>query len=63
MKTLLALLEKAHLNLTELDTVDESSAVEMVEDCGMSGQFVGEHLYTVILTNSDEYEIYVTSEA
>jgi hypothetical protein len=55
---LMRLLEKKFINLNELEEIEEDKNVITVDDCGMSGNYIGKHWYAVVLNNEEEYNVY-----
>ena len=56
---LMELLEKAFLTYEECNFIDEHEDVKSVENCGNSGLYPNKTWYNVVLTNGDEYSIYL----
>lgn len=57
-KNLLTLLEKEIVTLKELEEIEQHEQVTNVEDCGMSGKYVGKHWYVITTEDQEEYNIY-----
>lgn len=51
------LVEKEILSYEEMEELEEMEEVVEVEDCGISGQYAGKHLWNV-KTEEDEYSVY-----
>nr|DAP60020.1 MAG TPA: Type III R-M EcoP15I C-terminal domain [Caudoviricetes sp.] len=41
----------------QYEALEESEFVEEVEDCGMSGYYVGKHLYCIHLVDEDNIDV------
>lgn len=43
----------------QYDALEESELVEEMEDCGMSGYYVGKHLYCIHLVDENNIDVYL----
>lgn len=59
MERILELIEKEFITLDELEEIEESEFVEKTEFNGISGKDGSSRWYSIYLTNSEEYQVYV----
>lgn len=52
------LLEKKFITLEELEEIEESIDVQEVQNCGMSGNYIGKHWYNIVLIDGQESAVY-----